>query len=99
MHGETGAGGDADAVESDDPDLVAAETGDGETVYVDRRAGDRGSKGPFLVAYLSCAADRKYGWFCDNCESFDVAMDSMGRVQCNECGNLRKPTVWDAAHE
>jgi hypothetical protein len=97
MHGETSAGGGVDP--GDDPDLESRETPDGETVYVDRSAGDRGSKGPFLVAYRTREADRKYGWFCTNCETFDNAMDSMGRIECNECGNFRKPTEWDAAHE
>ncbi|RQG95690.1 DUF5816 domain-containing protein [Natrarchaeobius oligotrophus] len=72
---------------------------DGETVYVSETDGDRGSKGPFLVTYESADADRRYGWFCTNCESFDNAMDSMGRIKCNVCGNFRKPTEWDAAHE
>lgn len=71
----------------------------GETVYVSETDGDRGSKGPFLVAYESPNAENPYGWFCTNCESFDNAMDSMGRIQCNQCGNFRKPTEWDAAHE
>ena len=25
--------------------------------------------------------------------------DATGRVQCNECSNVRKPDEWDAAHE
>lgn len=74
-------------------------TADGKTVYVSTRDGDRGSKGPFLVAYESPEADRRYGWFCLNCESVDNAMDPMGRIKCNVCGNFRKPTEWDAAHE
>lgn len=79
--------------------MEARSTDDGDTVYVSRTDGDRGSKAPFLVAYQAADASNRYGWFCANCESFDVAMDAMGRVQCNECGNLRKPTEWDAAHE
>jgi hypothetical protein len=71
----------------------------GETVYVSATDGDKGSKGPFLIAYETPDATRRYGWFCSNCESFDNAMDSMGRIQCNRCGNFRKPTEWDAAHE
>ncbi|MFC4987181.1 MULTISPECIES: DUF5816 domain-containing protein [Saliphagus] len=71
---------------------------DGVTVYVGRE-GSRGSKGPFLVAYESPDGKERYGWFCTNCEGADAAMDSMGRVECNRCGNLRKPTEWDAAHE
>ncbi len=74
-------------------------TEDGTTVYVSTTDGDRGSEGPFLVAYESRDADRRYGWFCTNCERFDNAMDSMGRIKCNQCGNFRKPTEWDAAHE
>lgn len=74
-------------------------TEDGDTVYVSTTDGDRGSKGPFLVAYETSDAERRYGWYCTNCESFDNAMDSMGRIQCNQCGNFRKPTEWDAAHE
>ena len=74
-------------------------TDDGKTVYVSETDGDRGSKGPFLVAYESSDAECRYGWFCTNCESLETAMDSMGRIKCNQCGNFRKPTEWDAAHE
>ncbi len=74
-------------------------TDDGDTVYVSETDGDKGSKGPFLVAYESPDFERRYGWFCTNCESFDNAMDAMGRIKCNQCGNFRKPTEWDAAHE
>ena len=79
--------------------MMTTATDDGETIYVSRSEGDRGSKAPFFVAYESAAGDRRYGWFCGHCESVDTAMDAMGRVQCNQCGNLRKPTEWDAAHE
>jgi len=26
-------------------------------------------------------------------------MDTMGRIQCTDCGNIKKPDEWDAAHE
>ncbi len=71
----------------------------GETVYVDRHEGDRGSKGPFFVAYLSENRDDRWGFYCGNCGSLDTAMDTMGRIECNQCGNVRKPEEWDAAHE
>lgn len=73
-------------------------TPDGRAVYLDREDPDRGSKGPFFVAYTDSDHEDRYGFFCGNCESIDTAMDSMGRVQCNACGNLRKPTRWDAAY-
>jgi hypothetical protein len=71
----------------------------GETVYVDRRRGDRGSKGPFFVAYLSAEREERWGFYCGHCGSLDTAMDSMGRIECNDCGNRKKPDEWDAAHE
>jgi hypothetical protein len=80
-------------------ELEARETDDGETVYVSTTDGDRGSKAPFMVVYRTSDGENRYGWFCANCETFDNAMDSMGRIQCNACGNFRKPTEWDAAHE
>ncbi|WP_247728569.1 DUF5816 domain-containing protein [Halovivax limisalsi] len=79
--------------------MEAISTAEGETVYVAASEGDRGSEAPFFVVYESARGDERYGWFCANCEGTDVAMDSMGRIQCNRCGNLRKPTEWDAAHE
>ena len=74
-------------------------TPDGDTVFVASDEGDRGSKGAFLVAYASRDRDRRYGWWCTSCDTLDNAMDSMGRIECNVCGNFRKPTEWDAAHE
>lgn len=79
--------------------LQQATTPDGETVYVDRRDGDRGAKGPFFVVYVSEDRDQRWGFYCGNCDSLDTAMDTMGRIECNECGNIRKPEEWDAAHE
>lgn len=74
-------------------------TPDGVTLFVATDEGEVGSEGPFYVAYHDADRTRRYGWFCSNCESFDNAMDPMGRVQCNRCGNRRKATRWDAAHE
>ncbi len=83
----------------DGEDLQTHTTADGQTVYVSGRDGDRGSKGGFMIAYVSPDRDQRYGWFCTNCSTVDNAMDAMGRIECNVCGNLRKPTEWDAAHE
>ncbi|MFC6726250.1 DUF5816 domain-containing protein [Halobium palmae] len=79
--------------------LEAATTPDGADVYVDRADAEKGSNGPFYVVYLSEERDRRWGYFCSNCETFDNAMDTMGRIVCNVCGNVRKPEEWDAAHE
>ena len=79
--------------------LEAIRTAEGETIYVDRTTGERGSKGPFFVAYVSEAGEQRWGFLCGNCETVDNAMDTMGRIECNVCGNLKKADEWDAAHE
>jgi diamine N-acetyltransferase len=71
---------------------------DGETLYVAFKEASVGSKGAFHVSYLDEDLERRYGWYCSVCEGFDNAMDASGRVVCNECGNTRKPTRWDAAY-
>lgn len=70
----------------------------GQTLYVDFTRGERGSKAPFYVVY-NTDRERQWGFFCSNCESFDTAVDSMGRIKCNNCSNLHKAEEWDAAHE
>jgi uncharacterized OB-fold protein len=72
---------------------------DDETIYIARDEGLKGQSGAFYAAYRSNDRNSLYGWYCENCGSLDNAMDTMGRLKCNECGNLRKPDRWDAAHE
>ncbi|GAB3679605.1 DUF5816 domain-containing protein [Salinarchaeum chitinilyticum] len=72
---------------------------EGETLYVATDEGDRGSRGPFFVAFRDRDRERRYGWFCGACDGLDAMMDTMGRIECRDCGNQRKPTEWDAAHE
>ncbi|WP_348610620.1 DUF5816 domain-containing protein [Halobaculum rarum] len=78
--------------------LDPVETAAGE-LYVNRAGGERGSKAPFYHVYVDDAGETRWGYFCGNCETVNNAMDSMGRIECNECGNMRKPDEWDAAHE
>lgn len=77
-----------------------AETGPrGETLYVDSGDAERGTEGPFYVVYRDAERTRRWGYYCDRCGSFGTAMDSMGRIQCTDCGNLKKADEWDSAHE
>jgi len=71
----------------------------GATVYVDPTEAERGSKGPFFVVYADADRTTRWGFWCTNCETLDTAVDSMGRIECNECRNLHKAEEWDAAHE
>ncbi|GAB3018416.1 GNAT family N-acetyltransferase [Natronobiforma cellulositropha] len=92
---------DFDAADGDDGwrslTPVATGNGDGE-VYVSYGEVTRGSDAPFYTAYESDEGTRRYGWFCGNCDSLDNAMDAMGRIECNVCGNRRKATRWDASY-
>ena len=84
---------DAPSAES----LVARPGPEGD-LHVDFTRRERGSLGPFYPAYADADADDRYGWFCSNCDGFDTAMDTMGRIECTDCGNRRKPSRWDAAY-
>ncbi|MFB6300754.1 MAG: DUF5816 domain-containing protein [Halobacteriales archaeon] len=72
---------------------------DGSTVYVTTEEAERGSKGLFYVVYKNKEQDKRWGFRCSNCETLNNAMDTMGRLVCNECGNTKKADEWDAAHE
>jgi len=80
-------------------DLDAITDDDAGTLYVDHDDGERGSEGPFYVVYADADAAERWGYRCSNCGTVDNAMDTMGRIVCNQCPNVRKPEEWDAAHE
>ncbi|AAG19152.1 MULTISPECIES: GNAT family N-acetyltransferase [Halobacterium] len=65
-------------------------------VALDER--ERGSDAPFYAAYRDADRETKYGFYCAACEHADTAMNTMGRVACNNCGNERRETRWDAAY-
>ncbi len=79
--------------------LEQVTTAEGERVYVDRARFERGAEGPFHVVFNDEGASDRWGFHCGSCDSLDTAMDTMGRIQCNDCGNIRKPDEWDAANE
>lgn len=70
----------------------------GETLYVSGEV-ERGNKAPFRVVYTDDGGTTRWGFYCTNCETFDNAVDAMGRIQCNVCSNFHKAEEWDAAHE
>jgi len=80
------------------PRLEAAEasTPDGRTVRVAFDEGQTGSQDPFYPVYTEDGD--LYGWYCGGCDSFEVAMDAMERLECTDCANSRKPSRWDSAY-
>jgi len=74
------------------------ETEDGRTVYVDHDATERGSSAAFNLVFTDADAEQLWGYYCRNCDHIANAMDAMGRIECDYCGNVRKATRWDAAY-
>jgi ribosomal protein S18 acetylase RimI-like enzyme len=81
-----------------EPTLIEQRETDDGTLWVAFDERERGSQAPFYTAYRTEDRDSKYGFYCANCGSVGAAMDSMGRVTCNDCGNERKASRWDAAY-
>jgi ribosomal protein S18 acetylase RimI-like enzyme len=71
---------------------------DGDTVYVSHDNTETGSMAPFRVVYTEPDREDIYGYWCSRCQDLANAMDAMGRIQCDGCGNARQPTRWDAAY-
>lgn len=71
---------------------------DDRELYIDRNDSERGSSGAFYTVYTDEERETKYGYYCGSCENLVTSMDSMGRLECEECGNQLKPTRWDAAY-
>ena len=84
--------------EASDDGLQSIKSADGKTVYVDESDRDDGSAGKFYGVYADEDATEHYGYFCANCNRLANAMDAMGRIECDSCGNARRPTRWDAAY-
>jgi len=84
--------------EIEEEGLEAIELDEGKTVYIDHENQETGSVAPFYVVYTARDGEDIYGYWCSRCDTTANAMDAMGRIQCDECGNARKPTRWDSAY-
>ncbi len=84
-------------VDEDTVDIQPIVSNDRE-LYVDHNDSERGSIGPFYAVYTDEERENRYSYVCGSCESLITAMDTMGRLSCEECGNQLKPTRWDAAY-
>lgn len=73
--------------EPDPDDLFVAET--------ERKVG---TMSPFFAVYRTAPCEKRYGWYCSNCDGFRTAVDTMGRIECTDCSNCHKPRQWDAAY-
>lgn len=71
---------------------------DGQDLFVDRTDATPGSLAAIYSVYTDADAENLYGYFCNHCDSIATGMDTMGRIECSDCGNRSKPTRWDAAY-
>ncbi|PSP84278.1 GNAT family N-acetyltransferase [Halobacteriales archaeon QS_1_68_17] len=85
-------------LESDPAQLRTVVTDRGDTVYVDISDEEQGSNSPFHVVYSDPDREDRYGYYCTRCDRLANAMDAMGRIECDNCGNVRQPTRWDSAY-
>jgi len=82
-----------------DPDALPRTVDtNGETFYVDQDETLTGSDGPFLLIYDRADQDELYGYFCGVCGTTVEAMDGLGRIVCEECGNVHRPDDWDDSY-
>jgi len=70
----------------------------GGTVYIDRDGAETGSLAAFHVVYNDPEGEERYGYYCSSCDELANSMDAMGRIECDACGNSRKPARWDSAY-
>jgi len=82
-----------------DPDALpeTVDTDEG-TFYVDQEETLTGSDGPFLLIYDRADQDQLYGYYCSICASTVEAMDGLGRIVCEVCGNVHRPDDWDDSY-
>ena len=67
--------------------VLTATTEDGQRVYINREDDESGTEAPFYLTYEDEEFSERFGYYCANCGSMDIQMDSMERLQCDECGN------------
>jgi GNAT superfamily N-acetyltransferase len=70
-------------------------TVDGTELVVDRDDRTSGTDAPFLGVL---DGDERFGLYCANCGTVAEAMDELGRVECDTCGNTHRPDEWDDAY-
>lgn len=79
-------------------DVPETTTVDGRQLAVDEDDVTPGTEGPFFALYEGTEHKDRYGYFCSNCGSTDVGSDTLGRLECQNCGNKHLADQWDAAY-
>lgn len=67
-------------------------------LYLDLDDEIPGIENAFYPVYESERYDDRWGFFCTNCGSTDTGSDTLGRLECQNCGNKHLADEWDAAY-
>lgn len=71
---------------------------DGGEMFVSFSSAERGTIAPLYPVYRDRDLEQHYAYRCGNCGALATAMDSAGRLTCDECDNARPATRWDASY-
>jgi GNAT superfamily N-acetyltransferase/ribosomal protein S27AE len=87
-------------VEANEPSVEVPPTVDvdGQELLLDRDEEIPGSEAPFYPLYETESDDSRWGFFCSECGSTDVAADGLDRLECSNCGNTHRADQWDEAY-
>lgn len=83
---------------SEPEDVPATVSIDEREMFVDRDDGIPGDVATFYPLYHDESHDKRYGYYCSNCDSIVEIVDELDRIKCTECGNVHRPDDWDKAY-
>ncbi|WP_336002829.1 GNAT family N-acetyltransferase [Halorientalis halophila] len=83
---------------SSDHEIPETVSEDGREFDVDTDEATPGTDGPFVRLFEDESDEEAWGYLCTNCESTSVGSDSLGRLECQNCGNKHLADQWDAAY-
>lgn len=87
-------------LEANEPSVEVPETVsvDDRVLTVDTAAEVPGTLAPFFELVDDETTDSRWGFFCTECGSTDVAADGLDRLECAACGNTHLAEQWDGAY-
>lgn len=73
-------------------------TVDGTTRFIDRSESVSGKKGEFVLVFETEQHEDRFGFYCVHCDSFTSSVDGLGKIVCEQCGNVHTPEEWDGSY-
>ena len=71
---------------------MLAKTNDaGRELFIDELQAESGSLGEFYLVFESNDAERLWGYYCSNCNTFNEHSGPIWKLVCGTCTNSRRP--------